>query len=989
MEYSHLIKPLLASVVVSLCACGGGSVRGPVDDPVGGANSPSPVAPTPAPAAPTPTPVAVTPTPTPVAPTPTPVVTPTPAPVPTPSPTPTPVPTPPEADPGAIFWNNADKNENVSISHDGLRVSGVGGVRINRPISKGEGYYYFEIDSTDVTRLYAIGIATADETLESIAALGTSPTESRVIFSYEEEGRAPVVGIAIDYRGDYPAVHMVIKNAEGEDVAFSTDIFNDMYEPVYAYIMLNNDEAEHRLVLNRDEFVIDYKNAIQGTVFRGHDNLLTGWPTDNAIPSVVINEGNAVVLSGDALSFSASATDAESGDVSGSTMWYLGDVLVGTGATYQFSEAQAGEYFLTAQAEDAEAQLSEIAKVRVEVIDDDSLDSDYDGKSYAEEMILGTNPGKRDTDGDGLNDSEETGVADPLLADSDADGMDDGYEVENGLDPMVHDAADDLDADSFSNLEEYLAGRRADNEFDYPGYGRVVLSEYSENVSIVDGLGFVVGDDDVGVALSDVTIQPESGWHYFEGTRLVEPGNFGFGVVTGAASLDEVPGIDSHGLSVSADGDVMYDGIIHASFTAMPEDVTTYGIAIDYTGTTPVAHVFFEPFHQDYELLPAVTMTNTSGPLHIAVYGESYSSGVQQTINAGEDQINAPFELSPRYLLHHAGYSSAETMRNGWGASFVYQPMTSVPLEDRVFFVKDERVNPGLTLSEDGLGASFIDTQKSAILANQGMIGEFWYWEAHRLQPRDNYGFGFNNPYTFLDPYCCINTGIDQVGPSMSLNAVGGIWRNLNLQTGYDQTEVTEYYGYAVDYRSSRPIVYVIGLDGVVDAIPSNGNDFDALHLDDFITPIYPMIYGNAPFPRLPVEISRANFGTEPFYYNAKQALKDFGVDVADFRPGWGVHEQDGHLGYGADAEAEITLLTELDNYLSVGDSITLSATASDFEDGDISADIVWELVGETDTWAGPSVELTLVAGDFWFVATVTDSAGRKVSSAEIHLTVN
>jgi hypothetical protein len=69
-----------------------------------------------------------------------------------------------------------------------------------------------------------------------------------------------------------------------------------------------------------------------------------------------------------------------------------------------------------------------------------------------------------DIDGDGLSNIAE-GIAgtDPENPDTDGDGMADGYEVANGLNPLVNDAAGDLDGDGMSNLQEYLAGTAAND----------------------------------------------------------------------------------------------------------------------------------------------------------------------------------------------------------------------------------------------------------------------------------------------------------------------------------------------------------------------------------------------------------------------------------------------------------------------------------------------------------------------------------------------
>jgi len=121
-------------------------------------------------------------------------------------------------------------------------------------------------------------------------------------------------------------------------------------------------------------------------------------------------------------------------------------------------------------------------------------DTDGDGLSDGDEVLLhGTNPLLVDTDGDGMNDKWEldhgfdpldflnpgaTGDADgdgltnlqesvhgtdPNNPDTDGDGMPDGWEVANGLNPLVNDAALDPDGDGLTNLQEYLLGTNPQN----------------------------------------------------------------------------------------------------------------------------------------------------------------------------------------------------------------------------------------------------------------------------------------------------------------------------------------------------------------------------------------------------------------------------------------------------------------------------------------------------------------------------------------------
>lgn len=65
------------------------------------------------------------------------------------------------------------------------------------------------------------------------------------------------------------------------------------------------------------------------------------------------------------------------------------------------------------------------------------LDSDGDGLTDAQELRLGSHPGRYDTDGDGIGDGEEVLVlqSSPLGRDSDGDGSDDWAELVAGTNP--------------------------------------------------------------------------------------------------------------------------------------------------------------------------------------------------------------------------------------------------------------------------------------------------------------------------------------------------------------------------------------------------------------------------------------------------------------------------------------------------------------------------------------------------------------------------
>jgi hypothetical protein len=82
------------------------------------------------------------------------------------------------------------------------------------------------------------------------------------------------------------------------------------------------------------------------------------------------------------------------------------------------------------------------------------LDDDYDGLSNVDEAKLGTNPGRADTDGDGVRDgaefASETDPLDPssMPVDRDGDGLSDTYEESIGSNPLAADSDKDKLIDS-------------------------------------------------------------------------------------------------------------------------------------------------------------------------------------------------------------------------------------------------------------------------------------------------------------------------------------------------------------------------------------------------------------------------------------------------------------------------------------------------------------------------------------------------------------
>ena len=99
-----------------------------------------------------------------------------------------------------------------------------------------------------------------------------------------------------------------------------------------------------------------------------------------------------------------------------------------------------------------------------------------------------------DPDNDDKTNLEEFGEnTDPNDSDTDDDGMPDGWEIDNGLDPLVNDASADPDGDGLSNFEEYQNGTDPKVP-EVDEYVRILLSEITTTVKFFsyDASGTIV-----------------------------------------------------------------------------------------------------------------------------------------------------------------------------------------------------------------------------------------------------------------------------------------------------------------------------------------------------------------------------------------------------------------------------------------------------------------------------------------------------------------
>ncbi len=795
-----------------------------------------------------------------------------------------------------------DKHPNLTLSPDGLSASyqGVGSgaalARSDRAVMPGSGMFYFEGTRSGPAGAYGIGVVSASAPL-GLPAGATDQGVGVTVFGDVVHNGAQIddfsatvdhYGIVVDYRRAKPAVSVIVEGAVGQPATFVTTVeMQNVSGPLYIALYLDSTTPGSPISINggndlvTSPFFLEPAAALDTDVYRRSAGLTPRW---TPLPVIASADTTRTVLTGSPVTLVAQATDANAVDRTASLQWTdLTQAASGTGGSFGFTPTVLGRHQVRAELSDA--GLVSRLEFTVDVISNPALDSDLDGLTYSSELTLGTDPGEADSDEDGLADGAEVNIhlTNPTLADTDGDGIPDGVEIAAGINPGVNDAAGDRDGDGASNGVEYAAGTGINDLNSYPGRGRVVLNAADAGAGIAlspNGLevGFPVAP--VAGVRSDIAIAPGSGWFYFEATRLATAGSYGIGVATNAASLSAAGGSNVESVGLDTLGTLRFAGATVATLTNAA-NVTSYGIAVDYTGSTPVVRALVKRPDGTREILPAVTMTGIGGPLRIFAYGTAADTGPRLRINSGETPKTTPFAIPAAYELYLAGHLGAEFMGSGWGPQHAYAGRPQIPLEKRVHWVVDEDTSRGITLSEDLLGASYSKPPKSAMRTNQAMIGEFRYWEAHRVVAAAtlaSLGQGFITKEAELDPYCCVSNSLvpRAAPPSMGVNSANNsVGRNLVFQDSYSGT--TEYWGFAVDYRGARPIVYVI----------ANGDLVSTLVLDDLFTPIYPMFYGDPFGPTLGHE---ANFGEKAFTLDPVAVLQGANVSTAGLVLGWGVH---------------------------------------------------------------------------------------------------
>ncbi|CAM2009204.1 hypothetical protein [Acanthopleuribacter pedis] len=817
--------------------------------------------------------------------------------------------------PGAVTvtrLNPEDAAPGVQLTQDRLGVTftegAVSAVRSDISIQPGSGIYYYEGATTLGAANLGFGVSTsatstggnagADTQSIGVLALGGVTYNNEFVSFFS--GERDTYGLCVDYRGTHPIVHVIMaESSGGPGVHYGRWELDQVTDPLYIFVYgqpltsgvqqtINPGNDLALMPFEYDIATIMTDLWIGGNVIDDPDDMFLGWNRTNPKPTLTLTPTTLSINEGELIALAGTAVDWENNDLTASISWSETGGNSATGANFAFVASGVGLHTVTASVTDRFG-MTRTDSVTVYVLAAaDTRDSDGDGLTDSAELAThGTDPHDPDSDDDGVNDGDEVNThgTNPRSADSDSDGMGDGFEVTYSLDPLTNDAGLDPDNDTFTNLQEHDAGTNPRDANYFPEKGRVQMSDVDRYPSVsLDATRHQITFADAtprGVR-SAVAVQPGSGWYYFEGRRLADPGNYGVAVATAQAPLDAALGENDQSVAWVSTGSLRHNGAEVGNFTSStvvtPAVADVYAMAVDYSGLNPIVYAFVGNDNLEWEIMPPVTMTQVTGPVYMAAWGESVISGAQLVMNGGDTELGyRNFRHPGHYVLFTEGfYAGAEFMGTGWGPEHRYQRREQAPSHERVFLQQDGTTGDGIYVSPTGLVTSYSIDHKMAIRANQGMIGEFRYWEAHREIPElGNLGQGFVSEYGKINDYCCVSESYTDTPPSMSLNSAAGVWRNLVAQQVYDTNNST--YGFACDYRGDRPIIYSI----------VGGQVVNTMVLDDMFTPIHPMLYGN---PQGAVPSNSANFGETAFVYDAYTILENAGVDVSELVLGWGPH---------------------------------------------------------------------------------------------------
>jgi hypothetical protein len=345
--------------------------------------------------------------------------------------------------------------------------------------------------------------------------------------------------------------------------------------------------------------------------------------------------------------------------------------------------------------------------------------------------------------------------------------------------------------------------------------------------------------------------------------------------------------------------------------------------------------------------------------------GALYDSGTSVTLSATPDAGQV-----------FAGWSAPECTGAGPCTITMNAARSIVARFFRPVHLSDVDKSPNVMLSADKLGMQQVTLGRQGVRSDVGLKpgSGIFYFEAQSLVSAPYIDLGIATASPPLDAQL---SDTDQM---FGVDTMGSITGGTAFSGAFDATS-NSHFGFVVDYRQAHPTVYVIVVDSGAPRIGFR------TELPSMTTPVFMFLGGLRQNVGIQAAINAGNDTTNfPFFYDPKAVMRAAGVAGADdLVLGWG----DSYAGPFDNAP---TISPSPDQTVPFGTVVSVSATASDKEEGDISARIAWAdlatPLGARTTGVGRTFALLPNAiGLHELQATITDGVG-KVATASVRVNV-
>jgi PKD repeat protein len=301
--------------------------------------------------------------------------------------------------------------------------------------------------------------------------------------------------------------------------------------------------------------------------------------------------------------------------------------------------------------------------------------------------------------------------------------------------------------------------------------------------------------------------------------------------------------------------------------------------------------------------------------------------------------------------------------------SVMVDPATFTPVR---LSTTDRSPSPAMELTADRLGMEVITGSPAGVRSDRAIMpgSGMFYYEGERLTSLvGQMRFGVATAAVPLGSQLGATT------QSVSVETVGSVYYDGAFVESFPAS-VNQDYGIVVDYRGTHPIVHVI----VRATNPATFAIEDRVHasvtMSAVTAPLYIMLSGGrrrvGPQARINPGNDTTNF---PFHYNVVTLLNRAGLAGSALVRGWGQTQA-------RPANDAPIISTSADRTVPVGTPVTVTATATDAEDGTLTPSIAWQdlasIYGSRVTGAGGSFTVTpTTVGIHPLEARVTDATGQ------------